>query len=226
MQPTAEDKTQNNISLISDDEFVLLMEAEYNSSESTTDKEKQQKVWDKLYSLIRKNKLTRLKVIIPITAAALVLLAVSPLLVVNLDNNVERNKGIGTSLHVNLSSYVIDQDGGIHEVPGTIKSGNTIIFKVDMTQQAVIALSLSKNSGSPNVRFISSITQPGIHRNLQNNGKAYGYMLEPTDSLLRFCAIIAKDKLSLEKQIEFLTQIWQTLPENSCQTILVSNESN
>jgi hypothetical protein len=226
----SEKNKHQNYPLLSDEEFMTLVEQDFNQHGQPLDELAKQKAWTALQSRISgatavedlhqpamaKKVSQRVSSLLSLAAAAVMVLALVPMLSSYQTTGPERSKGGGDFPLVNISAFTLQSNGEMQSVRGTQAPGKTVVFKVDMSRPYVIALAMAKDNGRPEVRYRAGVLQPGMGRLLQADGQVYGYQLESGDNALMFCAIAAENEHRLSQRIRLLTRIWADLPKASC----------
>ena len=216
---------KERLSLLKDDEFVTLIEAQYAKNGKPVDDVAKNQVWRELETKINRDTKKAFRTWLPLASATVLILALMPLLLMEKNQSDSRVKGEGVVSPpiISLAAYAINASGELTASTGEHKFGSTVVFKVDTYQKLAIALALAKNEENVAVRFVSQTLQPGDGQILQQNDKTYGYMVEPNDEDLRFCVLAAENTTALKERIRILESIWHTLPAQSCTRIHVSH---
>ena len=154
--------------------------------------------------------------ILSVAAAAVLVLALMPMLLSYHISDTERNKRGSEFPVINLSAFAVQANGELQSIGGIQAPGNTVVFKVDIAQPYAIALAMSKGNGRPEVRYRAGTLKPGIGQLLQAEGRRFGYQLKSADKQISFCAIAADNESRLSQKIRLLTRIWANLPGASC----------
>lgn len=224
MKQSQDNSPNEKPALLNNDDFVLLVESEFQNRGRPEDELSKKKVWDRLNSGlfsdlspdILKAKHTRRSARLSLAIAALLVISLAPLLWFIDGREETRFKGTGTTPYAALHAYSIDNTGVLTATTGSHAQGTTLVFKVDTTQPLVLGLAMMQNSIGPKLAFISEDTAPGNGRILQQDGNTYGYKLEPEDRSIRFCVVAAVTKTALQQQLVSLDQTWRGLPAESC----------
>lgn len=220
-----------NSPLVSDKEFVALIESKYHGEGRPQSDIARQAVWNQLekqflgsslnqdanihspFSTTVSEAITR---IISVAAAAVLLLSVAPLFSDSRLLTSERIKGATDFPLVNITAFAVKNDGELQPVSGSQNQGTTIVFKIDTPKATRVALAMSKADKPPQVRYQAGVLSPGMGRLLKDDGRVYGYELERGDQRLRFCAIASDDEKTLNQRLRLITRVWGSLPSASC----------
>jgi len=205
--------------LLSDEDFADLMTAEHQRDGAAVDELAKERVWRKLQvaSQSRAAPTIMRREWLGAAAAAIGFILLLPLVVMQWPANDElRMKGtLPGMVDVRLSSYVLSDNGKLTPVPTPARVGTTVVFKVDLSQQAAVALVLARNNESPVVRFAAELAA-GAELPLARDSAAYGYTIETTDASLRFCLLGAENRALLDEQLKKLPAVWSTLASTQC----------
>lgn len=221
--------SNRDLSLLDDEQFMALIESEYHQQGRPLDELAKQKAWNALQSRINDNASVgnpeqdiaktvsaRVSSVLSLAAAAVMVLALVPMLSSYPVSTMERSKGADDFPLVNISAFALQSNGEIRGFRGAQAPGTTIVFKVDLPRQYALALAMTKDNGRPEVRYRTTAVEPGMGQLLQAGGTVYGYRLESADQRLTFCAIAAENERKLGQRIRLLTRIWDSLPKASC----------
>ncbi|MFV2057740.1 MAG: hypothetical protein ACC707_14835 [Thiohalomonadales bacterium] len=229
---------ENKQNLLSDDDFISLMEAEFACKTVTNNEISKQKIWNNIQSAIYKRGIFDLRNPIYSIAATLLLVAIAlPLVFLEFksgikdidigDTGMERTKGIESTVNVDLgvdlSVFTLDETGKLIHSNRQHEVGTTLVFKVHSTQNGVATIISAKNGNLRSSEFTFIITKTNSGKLINRKGQVYGYMIEPIDKILQFCIIAATDAKSLNNKLFDLQKTWAGLPANSCATINVTN---
>lgn len=223
--------------LISDEEFVALMDNRYHAQGRPQNDIAKQKLWNTLetnlpdntpsrrqpylYSQISRKVSETITNIISVAAAAVLLLSIVPLFSDNRLFTGERSKGLGDFPLVNISAFVVKDDGELQLASGLENKGTTIVFKVDTPKPTSVVLAMSKAGEPPQVRFRAGVLPSGVGQLLKTDDRVYGYELERGDQNLKICAIASDDEKTLNRRLRLITRVWNNLPSASCVMINV-----
>ena len=151
-------------------------------------------------------------------AASLIVLVISlPVmqLMYTEETDLLRPKGELTPMAVELLASSVNDNNELESINNTVKPGQRIVFRSQTTQLGWIALGLSHNNQSPEIKFVSSEPVVGTQF-LTADENVYAYLVEHKDKQLRFCALVSSDKEQLLAQVDQLTRLWQELPSGAC----------
>jgi hypothetical protein len=217
--------------LLNDEEFVTIMEHEYQDLGRPQNEIAHKRLWNALESdLFSSNpghepgldsQISRtisesLVNIVSVAAAAVLLLSIVPLFSDNRLYSVDRIKGIGDFPLVNISAFVVKDDGELQAASGQLGRGTTLVFKIDTPKPVAVALAMSKADKPPQVRFRTDIMTSGAGQLLTDDGRVYGYELEVGDRQLKICAIASENEKSLSRRLRLIARVWNSLPDASC----------
>lgn len=202
--------------LLSDEEFAALMSAEYGQQGQPVDELARQRVWQRLnVATTTPRQISRSPWY---AAVALVAgLLVVPFLAIQ-GPGVEqlRPKGdTATAADVSLTAHVLGPGANLLPASHSVAPAQTLVFKVDLTQPAALALALSRNGETPQVRFVTDM-EPGLQQPLALDSSAYGYTVEGTDRVLRFCLLAYGEREELESWIGNLEDAWNSVGPGQC----------
>jgi len=209
--------------LLSDDEFVALMDAEYQSMQVSENELEKQQVWQTIDQGVKKTKRADRRTWLSLASAAMIVLMVLPLLLLNTPQQESvRLKGEQAPLPaLHLSVYSLNNNGELKPLSHTANVGDTLIFKIGATEQLLVGL-VAVNHGQPRVRFVSDKLAAGMEQLLERDGRAYGYIIEADDRELEFCAIAAYGTDQLEVAIKSFIDKQNLLAREACSTLYVN----
>lgn len=212
-----EDKRSIHPPLLSDEEFTELMSAEYERQGQPVDQLASQRIWQRLAAVQSTPRQSSMSRKWYATAALISFFFVTPLLFVQWpQDDIWRPKGAGgATVETPLSAYVLCADGKTMPLPEKVTVGTTIMFKVDLSRPAIVALALARNGQAPQLRFTTEL-EAGSQSVLARNGVAYGYTVEHDDVSLRFCAQGSESRDRLNQLIKNLPNKWPELAANQC----------
>ncbi len=212
MHNLPDEDTRPLAELMSDDEFVRLMDAEYEKYRRPSREKDKREIWRDMARIIDREKFAgdRQRFAYAI-AASLVIMLVPALLMSPATKESHRTKGENVVPEVKLVPYVLAGNGELRMFKPDILAGDTLVFKAEVSRVAYVALLLARNDMPPAVKFDGGPQAPGSELLLENGGDTYGYRLEKDDASLRFCAVAAATTAELETSISTATQHWQKL---------------
>lgn len=240
MKHSDDKQAKNNLKLLSDSDFVALMDAEYTSQTDANDELAKKRGWNAIQAKLirpgkpkvinpelknssfpRKNSVNRLY-----TMAAMLLVAAIILPTVLLDDgsdgsDIERTKGHDTVIDASLQIYTLDNTGKLVRSEKRHKVGTTLLFKVHATPSGLATLVSSRNGKLIHNNVVYKLTQGSHGQLLSKDEQVYGYMIEPIDKILQFCVIVATDAKTIDIELDNIENIWSRLPARSCATINV-----
>jgi len=205
--------------LIDDEKFVELMEAEYQQQKNVDDALEKQKIWKALEKKTNKSK--NIKTWAPLAAVAMLIIILIPGVFFKPTDDISRIKGNFQLISVSIDDYLLEENGNISPIPPVVKVGDTIVFKTHLEAEGIIAFGYAKNDLDPTIRFITQRTAPGKLVLLKREGRTFGYSVDTSDQSLRFCAVAADNIETLQKTINDLPTVWNSLPDNSCANIVI-----
>lgn len=220
-QQTDSDEERLDNRLLSDEDFVKLMDAEFTTRENAqsklSDDLAKRKVWKRIHQHIQFKKWRQRKTLFSVAAAALVVIAILPVMVFVEQKPNERTKGVSPVVAAPmLQVFSMDEQGRLHASRGVHNIGSTIVFKVQSENARFVALLMSKNDDPPSLRFTGLVPPTATYHLLQNERNAYGYMFDPDDKKLRFCVLAAANEMALKQALATAKQDWLSLPGSSC----------
>jgi len=220
----SQNKAETDKNLLSDDDFVALMDAEYQSMQTSENELEKQQIWQSIDQRIQKTKRVSRRTWLSLASAAMIVLAVLPLLLLNTSPQVSiRLKGEQTPLPaLHLSVYSFNSNGELKPLSHTANVGDTLVFKIGATEQVVVGLTTAVNQREPLVRFVSDKLAAGMEQLLERDGRAYGYIVEVDDRELEFCAIAAYGTDQLEVAIKSFIDKQNLLAREACVTLFVN----
>jgi len=224
---TSENSRESELrNIMNDDDYVALFEAEYELQKRPIDEVGKRQIWNNVLARINADEKTHtfnnivFRKWMPTAAVALLIFTVIPLyFFLQSEDSASRMKGLEGTPIVRLSAFSIGNTGQLSASTGELESGNTIVFKYDVSKPVALALLMSRNTKQPEIRYINNSAQPGTGVLLQKNNKTYGYMLEPLDKHVRFCLISAENGSALKKRLNTIGQEWANLAAETCVSI-------
>ena len=204
--------------LISDEEFADLMAAEYEQQQQPVDEVAKERVWKEIEKETKAKPVLRKSKHLWGIAASLIVLVISfPViqLMYTEETDLLRPKGELAPMAVELLASSVNDNNELESINNTVKPGQRIVFRSKTTQPGWIALGLSHNNQSPEIKFVSSEPVVGTQF-LTADENVYAYLVEHEDKQLRFCALVSSDKEQLLAQVDQLTRLWQELPSGAC----------
>lgn len=224
-------KNQKQDPIMDDDLFSDLMEARFAAENNKEDELEKARVWKSLSQKLKKPGKT--KTWLPLAAAALLIFTLLPSVFLSpdtdnvIDDSISRIKGAPNSesfvFKAQIEVYKVLDDGKLSELKNEMSIGDTLVFKAKLKNSGNIALIQQRNSSLPMVRFISESLPSNTSSALKRENHTYGYAVEASDKLLRFCIIGDKEKLSLQEKIDGLSSTWSSLSADSCRNLVLGN---
>lgn len=218
-------KADADLDLLSDDEFVALLETEYENvrkSQEPNELEKK-KNWQAIEARTLGRKRSRLKTWLSLASAAVIVLSVLPIfLVTGPEQDMVRLKGEPTLPALRVSAYSLSDSGELKPLSHSVHVGETIVFKLGAIEQLVVGLVAAVNSGDLSVRFVSDKLPAGMEQLLERDGRAYGYVVEEQDNELEFCTVGAYTTDQLESVLQTVRDNKNLLRREACVTLYVN----
>ena len=225
-------KNQKQDPIMDDDLFSDLMEAKFAAENPHHEDELEKaRVWKSLSKKLKKPK--KNNAWLPLADTALLVFTLLPSVLLSpdtddfIDDSISRIKGVPSSASLvfrpQIEVYKVLGSGQLSEVKNKISIGDTLIFKAKLENTGNIALIQQKNSSLPMIRFISESLPANTSSALKRENHTYGYTVEASDQLLRFCIIGAKDTFSLQEKTDTLSSTWSTLPALSCRNLMLED---
>jgi len=217
-------KTEVDKNLLSDDDFVALMEAEYQSIPASENELEKQQIWQSIEQKIQKSQRTHRPIWFSFASAAVIVLAVLPLLWLSTSPSPSvRLKGEQAPLPaLHLSVYALNNQGELKPLSYTVNAGDTLVFKIGATEPVVVGLAAAVNHSELKVRFVSDKLAAGMEQLLERDDRAYGYIVELDDRELAFCAVGAYRIDQLEVAMKSFINKQDLLPREACLTLYVN----
>lgn len=229
----------NSMKLLTDDDFVDLMDAAFNAenqSDNQTENELEKaRAWKNISEHVFEEphsnnvktsaKTTLLRRLL--STAALLTLTFIPLSLYMQSGPDERIKGDAEFVNIDtrLFGYFMDSSGDIIRSTGRGSIGDTLLFKVSLSQSAYVGLILSRNSHEPELRFVSDNLAATGEILVQMDDNTYGYKIEATDKNLEFCALSMLNPQDLRRHADNLITKDLGLDKNACVTIIVGEQN-
>lgn len=208
-------------SWLSDEEFTALMSAEYAQQGKAVDEMARHRVWQRIEASTRVAPRRFPPAWMGAVAGLAALLVIPFLALQEPEDTMWRVKGAGPGAgDVALSGYLLRADSSLGAAVSPIAPGTTLVFQVDVGSPGTIALALARNDAPPSIRFVTEMLA-GPQQPLAHASNAYGYIVEPMDRTLRFCAFAAPQAEVLEQQAQQLAAAWPNLPASQCVELLV-----
>jgi|GEM_PF-4795621 len=210
--------------MLSDHDFVALMEAEHKAQPITTNDVEKQAMWNAVEQRVSKKSTRNLRPWASWLVAAAAALVAIPYLLLQLapSEQILRTKGAVSQTPVVLTAYLLQANGQTSILGNSVQSGDTVILKVGATESTRIALALSINQQPFSLRFVSEELAAGMEQLLVNGKKTYGYAVEPTDHALTFCALSSDEDPGKFEDTTRLSQAIKQLPASACTTLFVN----
>lgn len=203
--------------LLSDEDFAQLMDTEFSSQTDAEDEITQQRIWKKIEpELVTKAPRQKIANWMSIAAAAVLVLAIAPLLFITDEQETLRPKGNAAASPATFTAFRVSDAGGLTVAPERLDVGDTLLFKVKLLKGKHVAMAVTVNQGAPKVRFVTRFDSLESEQLLQRDGKSYGYQFAESDKQVRFCLITAETEIQLQELANKLATTWLALPASAC----------
>lgn len=202
-------------SLLTDEDFLKLMEAEYSQSAEGIDELEKASILRAIRKKLRPER-RHYGWQAWVLAAAGLCLGLWPFLAHYEADSLLRTKGQALKPNVSLEVmvYVPDQVPIAAEHP---KFGSTLIFKASSPTLTWLALTLQINDQRPELRFRMPKAESGPNILLAGAESAYAYTLDTHQQHLKFCLLAAAELKELDQWIKNLPREWPQTGAMSCQ---------
>ncbi len=214
---TVNDEDETRQPLLDDAAFAQLMQAEYaRQAADAGDHLQRERIWRRIQT---RAAWRRWRAWLPAAAAAVLVLALAPLLQSEQDGDLRRKGDAATEQVVFLQVQVLGADGQTLPLGPALHPGDTLVFSSKVSRPGSVALAMAGGDSVPGIRFSADNHHPGVWQRLQRDGQAYGYRIEAGDSTLRFCLIGADTSGDLQQRSSALADLWPYLPASACAVI-------
>ncbi len=232
------DDDSQDMKLLTDADFVELMDAAFEA-ESRADSQAENelekaRVWKNISEHVfiepqkanaKTSPKTKLRSRLFSTAAMLAILMI-PLSFFMQSDYDERIKGDSefVKIDTHLFAYFMDNNGETIRSTGKGFIGDTLLFKVSLSQSAHVGLIIIRNSEAPELRFVSDDLAAKGETLIQKYNNAYGYLIESGDKELRFCSISGLNRQELRKRADNFIRNGLRPDKNACVNIIVGEQ--
>ena len=197
--------------LLSNEEFSQLMAAEYTEAGEPVDETAKRRVKDRLKRTLVQPK----RRYNHLAAVALLLLCVAPLLYMQQHQPDTRIKGNETGITAPIDLLFLLPDGSQRPVQNHMSTGDIFVFRSPPQSSRYPILLLQINDGPLEVELEADVMGPKSSL-VQQQGKVYGYQVEPHHQSLTFCLVVA----NTPKQAKALAgQLSSGLERMGCTTV-------
>lgn len=221
---TSNDNDVNEQSLLSDPEFVALMDAEYQAEKPLKNDIEQNTMWKDIERRISKSSPIMARPWarwLSAMAAAVILVPMVWLALLSPEDS-QRFKGEASSSVPVLSSYLLSPDGQTRIIGNGVQPGDTLVFKIGATEPMLIGIAISVNQHAYSLRFKSEELAAGMEQLVTHGGNTYGYAVEKADQSLSVCALNLNDKSENLTEPAALAAAVKRLPIFACATFYVN----
>lgn len=211
--------------LMSDKAFAEFMEAKFKKESQSVDEIERLKVWNELSQKMSQPE--RKQNWLTFASVAILVIAILPTLFVpseftpTIPQDSTRIKGGEVQINPELQVFRLSNDGNLMEIDETAGVDDTLVFKVNVQNEAYVALAQSKNKKMANIRFISEPINANIPSVLKRENRTYGYSVDSADQVIKFCLLAASTHEELEKKVNRLAALWPNIANYSCKSISI-----
>lgn len=182
--------------LLSDDEFVALMQAEHDRQRPQYNELEKQRIWNTISQQVAQNRQGRNWW--SYAAVAMLALVVLPVVLLQMPTeDITRSKG-ASGPGIVLHAYVLQSDNSLRRVEHSVGLGDTLVFKAGVTEASTAGIVLQENDGERRIRFVSEELAPGMDQLVLRGEKTYGFKVEDYHQRLSVCALAVYDPSELE----------------------------
>lgn len=226
MNETDKNRADDKI-LLSDQEFVALMDAEHKKQPHVVTDLEKQAIWNKVDQRIGQRSGVKMRPIAGWLAALAAALVAIPIAMLSLlpSEHTRRNKGETFTPAVVLNTYLLLPNGETRIIGNGVQPGDTLVLKTGVTEPAVVGLAVSVNRQPFSLRFTSEELAAGMEHLLINGQSTYGYVVEKTDTVLTFCALNLTDGAVSADDASTVQEAVKRLPASACATLFVNGEA-